>query len=66
MGMVLVNVHPDYMNFNNSCHLEEYRSSLYEDMLLYIKNKYNGMYWHALPREIANLFSRKQRISALG
>jgi len=57
-GMVLVNVHPDYMNFNNECRLEEYRACLYEDILLYIKTKYNDMYWHVLPGEIARLFSR--------
>ena len=43
-GMVLINVHPDYM-------LAEDRLALYEEFLLSMKAK-NEM-WHALPREVA-------------
>jgi len=41
-GMILINVHPDYMN--------EERLKLYEEFLVYLKGK-QGM-WHAQPRDI--------------
>jgi hypothetical protein len=53
-GMVLVNTHPDYMNFGKGkLGKEEYPSALYEELLQYIAQKYRGRYWHALPRDIA-------------
>ena len=55
-GMALVITHPDYMNFTgvNDC-LEEYPSQIYEEFLRYIKSKYEGQFWHALPKEAAGL-----------
>ncbi|MBC8180033.1 hypothetical protein H8E88_02810 [candidate division KSB1 bacterium] len=54
-GMALINTHPDYMNFNTEkCKQEEYSVTLYEDFLKYVKNKYDGAYWHVLPEEISN------------
>ncbi len=53
-GMGLVNVHPDYMNFDeSSLGVEEYPARFYKDFLEYIKEKYAGQYWHVLPREMA-------------
>lgn len=52
-GMVLVNVHPDYVNFNGKLKKEEFHVSLYIDLLEYIKNKYNKEYWNPLPKELA-------------
>ena len=43
-GMVLINVHPDYMNSSD-------RLGLYDEFLRYMKQK-QGM-WHALPRDVA-------------
>jgi hypothetical protein len=58
-GMALLNSHPDYMNFDpRRCSLEEYPAKLYSDFLEYIKAKYEGQYWHALPREIASFWRR--------
>jgi len=59
-GMVLVNTHPDYMNFNRSqtCR-QEYPARYYEELLTYIKEKYAGQYWHALPREAARFWAEK-------
>lgn len=62
-GMVLLNVHPDYINFKNGFHLEEYPRCFYEDILLYIKTKYNNSYWHVLPREVAKFISNKQVVA---
>jgi hypothetical protein len=56
-GMVLVNVHPDYISFveyNNV--IDEFPVKLYADLLNYIKEKYNNLYWGALPREIADFW----------
>lgn len=52
-GMALLNTHPDYMNFDKSLHYEKYSVNYYEDFLEYIKSKYAGQYWHALPRDVA-------------
>lgn len=53
-GMVLLNSHPDYMQFNSGKErFDEYPVSLYQEFLQYIVEKYNGRYWQALPREIA-------------
>ena len=53
-GMVLVDVHPDYMSFNGSRQTAtEYPAALYREFLTYVKTRYAGEYWHALPREVA-------------
>ena len=53
-GMALLNVHPDYINFENKkCSIEEYPAGFYENFLRYIKNKYADQYWHVLPKEMA-------------
>src|SRR5205814_4621765 len=53
-GMVLVDVHPDYMSFNGSRQTTtEYPVALYREFLSYVKTRYKGEYWHALPREVA-------------
>jgi peptidoglycan/xylan/chitin deacetylase (PgdA/CDA1 family) len=53
-GMVLLNTHPDYMYFEGSRPgIEEYTVDYYQKLLEYIKLKYEGQYWQALPREVA-------------
>lgn len=54
-GMALFIAHPDYMNFDGdeSCY-DEYPVSFYGQFLSYIKERYEGAYWNALPREVAN------------
>jgi hypothetical protein len=57
--MVLVNTHPDYINFNGKkSSIEEYPAEYYEELLTYIKNKYEGQYWHVLPRDMALFWSK--------
>ena len=56
-GMALFIIHPDYMNFNNKPHYEKYPAHYYEDFLNYIKTKYEGQYWHALPKDVARFWS---------
>jgi peptidoglycan/xylan/chitin deacetylase (PgdA/CDA1 family) len=53
-GMALINTHPDYINFSgHRLGPEEYPISRYRDFLEYIKHRYAGQYWSALPRDIA-------------
>ena len=59
-GMALLNTHPDYMCFTDSnCSIDEYPVQYYVELLTYIRNKYDGQYFHCLPRELA-AFVKKQ------
>jgi hypothetical protein len=58
-GMVLVNVHPDYIRFDHPGESPfEFPSARYEDLLVYVREKYQGKYWHVLPREVADYCAR--------
>lgn len=60
-GMVLVNVHPDYMNFENrKCGIEEFPAAIYEDFLRCVNQKYRGQFWHALPQEAAEFWHQQE------
>ena len=65
-GMVLLDTHPDYMSFSGSARKAvEYPVELYRQLLDYIKSKYSGAYWHALPREVATyVLERRNSITA--
>ena len=53
-GMVLLDVHPDYISFNGSRQTTtEYPAAFYREFLAYVKTNYAGEYWHALPKEVA-------------
>ena len=59
-GMALLNVHPDYMNFDGGkLRLEEYPAKYYEEFLEYIKSKYEGQYWHVLPKDMTLFWSNR-------
>lgn len=53
-GMVLVNVHPDYLNFDNKFKTEEFPINIYIDFLKHIKTNYNSLFWNPLPRDLAH------------
>lgn len=56
-GMALVNTHPDYMHFTGSRPgIEEYPASYYEEFLDYARSRYEGQFWHALPRDVARFW----------
>lgn len=57
-GMVLLNTHPDYMNFGKKRMSEGYSVQYYEELLNYIKECYAGQYWHALPKDVARFWKR--------
>lgn len=52
-GMVLLNVHPDYVSFGEKIARREFPAARYRELLTYIREKYAGQYWQALPREVA-------------
>ncbi|GAB4342160.1 MAG: hypothetical protein Kow0037_29340 [Calditrichia bacterium] len=65
-GMVLVNVHPDYLAFDGAKPTaEEFPARLYQDLLQYLNENYAGQYWNPLPREMAD-FVKQNRISYTG
>ena len=67
-GMALLNVHPDYACFDNSAGRGEFPVSRYTDLLNYVRARYPGKFWQALPREVAayvsELNSKGERKSA--
>jgi glycosyltransferase involved in cell wall biosynthesis len=53
-GMALVITHPDYMSFENSGRREtEYPVAIYRQFLQYVRDRYAGAYWQALPKEVS-------------
>jgi len=61
-GMVLMLTHPDYMNFGDKKRkFYEYPVERYKDFLNYVKSKYEGQYWHALPKDITRFWAKNQR-----
>jgi len=55
-GMALVNVHPDYIGFEGAQRPSEYPVNFYTELLEYVRTKFSGQYWNALPREVAEHF----------
>ena len=56
-GMVLLNTHPDYMRFGTAKpDGDEYPVSYYEELLRYLREKYEGQFWSALPREVSRYY----------
>ena len=63
-GMVLVNVHPDYIHFNGKIKsVEQYPEELYRNFLRFFLEKYKDLYWHVLPSEAANFIEKSQKSS---
>jgi len=63
-GMALLITHPDYMNFGDTRMLcDEYPADLYIDFLNYVRTRYAGEYWMALPNEVAKFFRGKKHHS---
>ena len=52
-GMALVNVHPDYIQYEGqSPSWDTYPIRFYEEFLAHLKAEHEGQYWHVLPKEI--------------
>ena len=53
-GMVLVNVHPDYIRFDNEpASALTFPAECYSRLLEYAKQRYGDSFWHPLPKELA-------------
>ena len=53
-GMALLNVHPDYVDFDGSVRDgTAFPAQRYREFLEYVKAQYRGEYWHVLPKELA-------------
>ncbi len=62
-GMALVNVHPDYLNFENKKEMEQFPVSYYSDFLKFIKENYEGKYWNALPKDVAAFYKNTSKLN---
>ena len=61
-GMAHVLAHPDYMFFNdNGNNAGKYPALLYEELLRYIKDRYEGQYWLATAQEVAAYWKSTQQ-----
>jgi len=53
-GMAMLDTHPDYICFDgDGPSRSTYPVALYREFLEYVREKYAGQYWHALPRDAA-------------
>jgi len=58
-GMALLITHPDYMNFEEKKDgIGEYPITYFTEFLEYIKNEYKDQYWNALPKDIADFWTK--------
>lgn len=63
-GMVLLNVHPDYLRFDGASPSQrDYPVQHYHRLLTYIQDRYAGQFWHALPSQVAR-YLRSTVVSA--
>jgi hypothetical protein len=65
-GMVLVNVHPDYLYLKADGNSSVTIADHYADLLRYLSTTYPNRYWHVLPRDMALFVQQlKNRLSAI-
>jgi len=55
-GVAILNVHPDYINFENNPSLEEYPIKYYTDFLKFVKQNYTNDYWNVLPKQLSSFW----------
>jgi len=61
-GMALINTHPDYMCFGEGqSGTEDYPAEFYREFLAHVKSRYEGLFWHALPKEMARFWACSTR-----
>ena len=59
-GMVLVNVHPDYVSFQDrAIEISEYPAAFYEEFLRHVAQNYAGAYWNPRPKDVASWYQEK-------
>jgi glycosyltransferase involved in cell wall biosynthesis len=58
-GMALLNVHPDYIDFEGGkLQTSKYPLAYYEEFLQYMAEACGGRYWNPLPMELAGWYKR--------
>jgi hypothetical protein len=66
-GMALVNVHPDYLCFDRrEPKRREYPFVHYKSFLDYVSRQYQGTFWNATPREVAEFCARAATTTTAG
>ena len=63
-GMALLDAHPDYMAFDGELARDEYPASHYEEFLRYAREKYDGLFWAATPRQVARYYRAAVPVSS--
>jgi glycosyltransferase involved in cell wall biosynthesis/peptidoglycan/xylan/chitin deacetylase (PgdA/CDA1 family) len=64
-GMALLNTHPDYMCFDRTRkERDEFPVALYEEFLVYVREKYADRCWAALPREVNQYYRESLPVGA--
>ena len=59
-GMLLLNTHPDYMNFSGEkLKKEEYDINLYIEFLKWLKYKFRDKFWKALPSDVESFMKNR-------
>jgi hypothetical protein len=57
-GMALLDTHPDYLTMGGEAQRPcQYPVEIYERLLEYVRSRYSGAYWPALPREVARFIA---------
>jgi hypothetical protein len=57
-GMALVDVHPDYVCFDDAPGPMQYPVSHYTSFLEYVSRRYAGAFWHTTPTKVAQFCAR--------
>jgi glycosyltransferase involved in cell wall biosynthesis len=55
-GMALVDVHPDYLSFDNHTGRRLYPASKYAELLRYLDTRYEEQFWNVTPSELARWY----------
>ena len=55
-GMALVDVHPDYLGFDNDARPRVYPAAKYAEFLGYLGKRYQGQFWNVTPSELARWY----------
>jgi len=65
-GMALVNVHPDYMQFEGQpVDKRTFPADFYACLLRHVREKYGDSVWHARPKEVAAWFAKTRPVEQL-
>lgn len=62
-GMVLINVHPDYIAFNETASLETFPVEIYQSFLKHISSTFANDYWNVLPKNLASFWRNNYKNS---